>query len=94
MDLPDSVTSLGDDAFHGCIRMQTFKGGAGLTDLGIQAFMGCLSLTTVTLPENVTTLPNSCFSGCLSLTTLTANGVTTVGDQVFHRCDKLTGWEK
>ena len=94
MILPDSVVFVGDDAFHGCIRMQTFKGGAGLTDLGVQAFMGCLSLTTVTLSANVSALPNSCFSGCLSLTTLTAEGVTTVGDKVFYRCDKLTGWEK
>ena len=94
MTLPDSVVSMGDDAFHGCIRMQTFTGGAGLTELGVQTFMGCLSLTSVSLPENVTTLPNSCFSGCLSLTTLTAEGVTTVGDRVFHHCDNLTGWNK
>ena len=94
MTLSDSVVSMGDDAFHGCIRMQSFTGGAGLTVLGVQTFMGCLSLTTVTLPKTVTTLPNSCFSGCLSLTTLTAEGVTTVGDQAFHGCDDLTGWEK
>ena len=94
MDLPDSVESLGDDAFNGCIRMQIFTGGAGLTHLGVQAFMGCLSLTTVTLSDGVTSLPNSCFSGCLSLTTLTANGVTAVGAKAFHQCDKLTGWEK
>ena len=92
--LPDSVTSLGDDAFHGCIRMQTFAGGQSLTDLGVQTFMDCASLTAVTLPATVTHLPNSCFSGCLSLTTLTADGVQTRGDRVFHKCDRLEGWEK
>ena len=94
MTLPDSVTKIGDDAFHGCIRMQTFTGGAGLSDLGMQAFMNCVSLETVTLPDSVTKLPNSCFAGCLSLTTLTAEGVKTQGDRVFHKCDKLQGWDK
>ena len=94
MTLPDSVTKIGDDAFHGCIRMQTFAGGAGLSDLGMQAFMNCVSLETVTLPDSVTKLPNSCFAGCLSLTTLTAEGVKTQGDRVFHKCDKLRGWEE
>jgi len=94
MTLPDSVTAIGDDAFNGCIRMKTFTGGAGLSELGVQAFTGCLSLTTVTLPASVTYLPNSCFSGCLSLKTLTAEGVASMGNRVFHRCDNLTGWGK
>jgi hypothetical protein len=90
--LPDSVKTVGDDAFHGCIRLQDFKGGAGLSELGVQTFMNCVSLQTVTLPDTVTHLPNACFSGCLSLTTLTAEGVTSVGKQVFRHCDKLQGW--
>ena len=89
MTLPDSVIAIGDDAYHGCIRMTSFKGGAGLTTIGIQAFMDCVSLASVSLPDGVTHLPNACFWGCTSLESLTAEGVTSRGERVFHGCDKM-----
>ena len=89
MTLPDSVTSVGDDAFHGCVSMTAFHGGAGLTTLGSQALMSCVSLQTVTLPDGVTHLPNSCFAGCVALESLTAKGVKSQGKQVFRHCGKL-----
>ena len=94
MTLPDGVKSIGDDAFHGCIRLVEIHVGARLESLGVQAFMDCVSLSEVTLPAGVTHLPNAAFSGCASLETLTAEGVTSVGKKVFHRCDKLTGWSE
>lgn len=94
VELPDGVKTIGDDAFSGCIRMTAFDGGESLTDLGIQAFLDCVSLKTVTLPATVTHLPNSCFSGCVSLGTLTADGVKTLGKQVFRNCPKIQGWDQ
>ena len=91
--LPDGVKSIGDDAFNGCIRMTVFDGGESLNELGIQAFLDCVSLRAVTLPDTVTRLPNACFSGCVSLESLTADGVKTVGKQVFRHCNKLQGWD-
>lgn len=86
--LPD-VTSIGDAAFSGCIRLKNITLGDKLTRIGTNAFLGCLSLETVELPDTLTSLPNSVFHGCISLKTVDLGGVTNVGQNAFHGCDSL-----
>ena len=85
----NDVTSIGDAAFSGCIRLGQISLGDKLTNLGTNAFLGCLSLETVKLPDTLTSLPNSVFHGCISLKTVDLGGVVAVGQNAFHGCDSL-----
>ena len=89
--IPDSVTSIGDEAFWECINLSNLSIGNGVTSIGPCAFQNCTSLTSVTIPDSVTSIGSSAFSGCTNLTIVTiGNGVTSIGEQAFSLCFSLT----
>ena len=83
--VPDSVTSIGDDAFYECDHLTTVTIGDSVTSIGGWAFAYCDSLTSVTIPDSVTSIDNSAFSGCNSLIQV-ENGVSYVDRWVID-CD-------
>ena len=87
--IPNSVTSISDDAFRDCSGLISVTISNGVTSIGYAAFCGCSSLTAITIPESVTSIGDGAFSGCSGLTSITiGNGVTSIGSQAFYR----TGW--
>jgi len=52
--IPDSVTSIGDDAFGLCYDLTSVTIGNGVTNIGDYAFEYCSGLTSVTIPNSVT----------------------------------------
>ena len=91
IDLPDSVTSIGDGAFDGCIGLTEVTIGSGLTSIGNHAFGSCEGLTSITIPGNVTSIGVSAFYHCYGLTEVTiGNGVTSIGNDAFYVCSGLT----
>ena len=90
--IPNSVTHLGDDAFHGSYNLASVTLGTNVASIGDGAFSQCYSLTGVTLPNSVTNLGFSIFYACYSLTNvMIGTGVTSIGFQVFAYCSSLTG---
>ncbi|MBQ4111586.1 MAG: leucine-rich repeat domain-containing protein, partial [Clostridia bacterium] len=90
---PDSVTSIGSDAFRGCSGLKNviFGENSRLTTISAWAFLNCTSLTSVTIPDSVTSIGESIFSNCTNLTSITIpDSVTTIAKGAFYSCTSLT----
>ena len=89
--IPDSVTSIGDNAFLQCDSLTSITIPHRVTSIGVDAFMDCDSLTSVTIPDSVTSIGSSVFYDCDGLTSITIpDSVTSIGSSVFYDCDGLT----
>ena len=89
--IPNSVTSIGDNAFYNCRRLTSLTIPNFVTSIGGRAFYDCQSLTSLTIPDSVTSIGDSAFEDCFRLTSLTIpNSVTSIGDRAFGRCSRLT----
>ena len=91
INIPNSVTNIGDRAFSDCSSLTSVTIGNSVTSIGDGAFAGCSSLTSVTIPNSVTSIGSGAFYHCSSLTSVTiGNGVTSIGDEAFAYCYSLT----
>ena len=64
--LPNSVTSIGQMAFH-CARIVDIRLSENLISIGKNAFNNCSRLISITIPETVTTVGKDAFSYCSRL---------------------------
>ena len=71
IEIPDSVTEIGNSTFEGCTSLAEIKIPAYCTAIGDSAFADCSSLTELVIPENVRRIGNNAFAGCTSLTSVT-----------------------
>ena len=88
--IPDTVTTIGEDAFQHCTSLTSVTTGNGVTSIGAGAFYGCNGLTSVIIGNGVTIISNFAFYGCDSLTSITIpDSVTTIGEETFCWCSDL-----
>jgi hypothetical protein len=85
--IPDSVTSIGDDAFFCCRGLTSVTIPDSVTSIGRTAFYYCSGLTSVTIGNGVTSIGDWAFDGCSGLTSVTIpDSVTSIGNYAFSNC--------
>ncbi len=90
VEIPQGVTSIGEDAFTDHKRLASIIIPDSVTSIGNCAFAYCEGLTSITIPNSVTSIGDNAFEGCESLTSITLpNSVTSIGESAFGGCSAL-----
>lgn len=85
--IPDSVTSIPDDAFAFCSQLTNISIPNSVTFIGFSAFNSCTSLKSITLPSSLSTIQSSAFYNCGNLETIRIPvSVTFIGNYAFAGC--------
>ncbi len=70
-DIPQSVTSIANEAFQGCSMLESVSIPASVTSIGNHAFYDCTSLVSITIPSSVTEIGGGAFGGLCRIVTVT-----------------------
>ena len=88
--IPDSVTTIGENAFSELETLTSINIPDSVTTIDSYAFSNCYGLTSINIPDSVTTIDTYAFSNCSSLTSINIpDSVTTIGEFAFTRCSSL-----
>ncbi|MCM1309756.1 MAG: leucine-rich repeat domain-containing protein [Bacteroides sp.] len=92
VNIPNTILSIGDEAFNGCSHLNSIIVPGSVTSLGTSVFAGCTDLETATIDANIYSVPNNTFENCTALTSVvfTNPNVNSIGDCAFKNCTSLT----
>ncbi len=90
LTIPNTVTTIGKDAFSGCETLEKLTIPDSVKVIDYAAFEDCINLKKVTIPESVKTIGSSAFSGCVNLDTINIpSKMSSIGSAAFARCTNL-----
>ena len=87
--LPDTVRTVGRQAFYGCTRLTRVTMTA-VEELGDEALAACPELRAVTLGDKLITIGKGAFEGCKLLGTITVPAsLAEIGTDAFYGCEQV-----
>jgi hypothetical protein len=104
LSIPNTVTSIGDSVFSGCISLNEIyinsieawckipfaSGYANPLTYAKKLYLNNELVTNLVIPDSVTSIASYAFDNCSSLTSVTiGSGVTSIGDHAFDGCSGL-----
>ena len=90
LEIPTSVTSIGNNAFYGCSGLTTLNLPSNVTSIGDRAFGYCSNLTSVDLPSSITKMGDFVFFYCEKLSNVNLpSDITTISTGAFGGCSSL-----
>lgn len=90
VSIPDTVTTIGEEAFSGNETMTGVEIPDSITTISYNAFKNCTALTGVIVSDTVEKIGPGAFEGCTALTSVEiGEGVSSWGTGVFANCDSL-----
>ncbi|MBR0303017.1 MAG: leucine-rich repeat domain-containing protein, partial [Clostridia bacterium] len=88
--IPDTVTSIGVEAFSSCDGLEEIVIPGSVLTIGNFAFCDCCAMTSVVIGDGVKSIGDDAFSYCEMLTEITIpDSVTSIGEPVFDNCYEL-----
>lgn len=90
LEIPDSVTTLGERAFGLCTSLASVTFGSGVEEIGEFAFRECTQLSEIALPDSVKKIGNYAFYGCESITSVRfGRELEYIGKYAFAKAARL-----
>ena len=91
IEIPDTVQSIGYEAFYKCGSLTDVKIGSGVTEIAYAAFEYCDKLAEIVIPNSVVEIGTNSFYECKSLSSVKlSSNLKTLSYGAFYNCDKLT----
>jgi hypothetical protein len=89
--IPNSVITIGRDAFRNCGNLTSIDIPNSITTIGSSAFSDCRSLISVNIPSSITTVESYVFDGCINMISVSMpNSLTSISYGAFRGCHSLT----
>lgn len=94
LEIPSSVTSIGNHAFYGCNGLTSVEFPSNLSSIGDWAFSNCSGLTSVDLPSSITKMGECVFYWCKNLSSVKLpSEITAISNSAFGGCISLKNIE-
>ena len=94
IEIPESVTSLGAQAFSGCSAMPAINIPSQVTAIPDELFLGCYNLYNLSIPAGVKTIGKNAFANCWHAFArdplFLPEGLQTIGDYAFDGANLLS----
>ncbi len=89
--IPDSITTISENAFSSFYYLTDFVVPDHITSIGAGAFWGCVNLKSITLPNTIKTIEARTFQFCISLEEIVLpDSVEEIKYEAFVKCFQLT----
>ena len=89
IEIPNSVTSIGDYTFYECTGLTSMEIPNSVTSIGKYAFENCTGLTSIEIPNSVTLIEEYPFYNCTGLRSVKIGNGVSIVENLFLGCTGL-----